>query len=226
MTGVLPSLADISFVDQSALRDIFIDELRAVGFRAIAEQRLGLSGCCRKWIEECGMEFERRVYDAEMAFNGVIVAEMIRRGVHGVPRKKFYKGETICTLNETSGKHEPYIEHEYSDSLLQSLAQARMPEFRTTRQEVEHSGTMGVEHGGQIKVGVRVLEHEDWYGTNNATAPHRLAAASDGSPTGNNTLTGPIQSGGMREEIRQDRNRIDDDAEGSRVIQGPVAGSN
>jgi len=219
MTTGKESLHDISFVDESALQDYFLAELGRVGFIPIAEERTGLKGYNKRWAKD-DPSYAARVKDAEDSFRGVIIAEMIRRGVVGNRRKKFHKDEPI--IDPETG--EQYVEYEQSDRLLLALAAAHDERFRTSRQEVEHSGVVGCEVSGQLKLGVRVLESDDWYGTGNKAATNRQPSASDGSPAGSGALTGPVQGDCVRTPVGQDGDWIDDDPSGPRLIQGPETG--
>lgn len=142
------SLANISFVSESDLKDYFLSVLAGVGYVVIAEERTGLKGRHRRWAKE-DADYAARAEEAKDQFNGVIVGEMVRRGIKGVARKKFHKDDPI--IDPETG--EQYVEHEYSDRLLLALASSRMKEFRTSTQEIEHSGGIGVEHAGSLNIG-------------------------------------------------------------------------
>jgi hypothetical protein len=143
------SLSNISFVSEDDLKDYFLSVLAGVGYVVIAEERTGLKGRHKRWARE-DAEYAARADEARDQFNGVIVGEMIRRGINGVARKKF-TGKGFPVIDDETKKQ--YVEHEYSDRLLLALASSRMKEFRTSTQEIEHSGGIGVEHAGSLNIG-------------------------------------------------------------------------
>jgi len=69
-------------------------------------------------------EFEKRFLAAEKESVGVLEDEMHRRGVQGVDKPVFYKGEPCGVVRE------------YSDTLLIVLAKARAPEKYRERHEL------------------------------------------------------------------------------------------
>ena len=99
------------------------------------------AGCNRtthnKWLRE-DPAYPAKFAEAQQEANGRLEAEARRRAVHGMERMKFYKGKPIMV----DGK--PYIEREYSDSLLIRLLQAHMPDKYAERQKVETSGSMTI----------------------------------------------------------------------------------
>ncbi len=82
------------------------------------------------WIES-DPAYPERFQAAQDAANEVLEAEARRRAVDGMERMKFYKGEPI--LDPRTG--EPYIEHEYSDRLLELALKAHLPEKYVDRTE-------------------------------------------------------------------------------------------
>lgn len=183
MKGEPTSLTDLSFVDESTLKDFFIAELEQAGYVFIAEDRNpGLKGYHKRWAAS-DPDYAARANEAMNRFKGVIIAEMIRRGIHGVRRKKFFKGKPI---NDPETKKQ-YVEHEYSDKLLLALAASRMKEFRTSTQEIEHSGEMGINHSGQLNVSSTV-KHAIYTDPDyiDYLESKRLEGRSDSAPVGNN----------------------------------------
>ena len=87
---------------------------------------------CRR---ECS-EFDELCKGAEKAFQELAEREADRRGIKGLKRKKFYKGEPV--IDPETRKQ--YVEREYSDSLLMFRLKAIDPE--KYRESVKH------EHGG------------------------------------------------------------------------------
>lgn len=113
------SLTDISFVDESVLKDHFLAELARFGYVVIAEDETGLKGYHKRWVRD-DAEYAMRAEEAKEAFKGVIFREIIRRGVVGNKRKRFHKGNQI--IDPETG--EQYVEFEQSDRLLLALAAA------------------------------------------------------------------------------------------------------
>ena len=78
-------------------------------------------------------DYPAKFADAQAAANEMLEAEARRRATQGVERMKFYKGEPI--IDPRTGK--PYIEHEYSDRLLELALKAHMPDKYVDRQEIK-----------------------------------------------------------------------------------------
>jgi hypothetical protein len=74
------------------------------------------------WLEASG-DYARRFEDAKRDAGELLEQEARRRAVVGMIRFKFYRGEPI--IDPRTGQ--PYMELEYSDSLLQFLLKGAMP---------------------------------------------------------------------------------------------------
>lgn len=95
------------------------------------------AGCDRSshqyWLDN-DPEYPAKFSSAQDDANEVLEAEARRRAVQGTERMKFYKGEPI--IDPRTKK--PYIEHEYSDRLLELGLKAHLPEKYTDRQKIEN----------------------------------------------------------------------------------------
>lgn len=80
----------------------------------------------------------------------LLEAEARRRANEGVPRLKFHKGKAVLVpkigddgqiVKNASGEIEwvPYVDHEYSDSLLMFLLKGAKPETYRERSDVKHT---------------------------------------------------------------------------------------
>jgi hypothetical protein len=92
------------------------------------------AGCDRRshiyWLAN-DADYPARFADAQATANEALEIECRRRAERGVERMKFYKGEPI--MDPRTGK--PYIEHEYSDTLLAMLLKAHLPDKYVDRVE-------------------------------------------------------------------------------------------
>lgn len=132
-------------------------------------------------------------------------AEVRRRAKDGVQRLKFYQGELIrIPLVDGYGKQVsdndgqpimvPYVEHDYSDTLLMFMLKALRPDVYRERVESKVTGSLKVESNTNI----RVIEDRDWYGNAN-----RVTAASDGASIADHLVSGAIQGAGVRPTVGQ-----------------------
>ena len=100
------------------------------------------AGCDRNahyyWLAN-DPDYPAKFLEAQAAANEVLEAEARRRAVAGTERMKFYKGEPI--IDPRTG--EPYIEHEYSDRLLELAMKAHLPEKYIERQKIEQTNVGG-----------------------------------------------------------------------------------
>jgi len=85
-------------------------------------------------------DYPARFADAQAAANEMLEAEARRRATQGVERMKFYKGQPI--IDPRTGK--PYVEHEYSDRLLELSLKAHMHEKYAEQRKVETIGNLTV----------------------------------------------------------------------------------
>lgn len=134
--------------------------------------------------------------------------EAQRRAKDGIQRLKFYQGELIrIPLVDGYGKQVsdndgqpimvPYVEHDYSDTLLMFMLKALRPDVYRERVESKVTGSLKVENNTNI----RVVEDRDWYGNAN-----RVAAASDGASIADHLVAGAIQGAGVRPTVGQNGN--------------------
>lgn len=123
----------------------------------------GLRGECPEFAAEWQQALDEAADDLE--------AEATRRAREGVRRLKFHKGELVrLALADEEGRPVldgdgqpvmvPYVEHEYSDTLLIFLLKAHRPERFRERLSLEHSG----DGGGPIRF-VEVVGEEGPGGT-------------------------------------------------------------
>ncbi|MDN3518069.1 hypothetical protein QWY84_10650 [Aquisalimonas lutea] len=130
-------------------------------------QTANLSACCAEvgvnrrtvyFAMEREPEFRERINQARDRACLEIEREMHRRGIQGIGKGVYYKGEKVGE------------EREYSDKLLMALAKANMPERFTERQHVVSESYVHVEDGAKRKLanllGVDVIEGEALDDTN------------------------------------------------------------
>ena len=99
----------------------------------------------------------------------VLTAEATRRAKDGIRRLKFFQGvPCMVPVIDEKGKRkvdsetgeeqwEPYVEHDYSDTLLIFLMKAADPARFNDRLMVETHGKVAHEHAGQIDVRAAVV---------------------------------------------------------------------
>lgn len=148
-------------------------------------------------------------------------AEAIRRATEGVQRLKFYEGEPIMVpALDKSGRPitkngqqvlVPYVEHEFSDTLLIFLLKGANPSKYREKSDVNVG----------VNVGVQVVETDDWYGTK-AAVGH--APAGDGASTLDPALAGEVQGRHLRASVGKNGHRSNGHSEGTRAIPGPEEG--
>ena len=82
-----------------------------------------------------------------------------------------------------------------SDTLAKFLLAVGKPEKYSQRQQVEHRGSVNIDH--EIRIGV--IEDDGWYGNKaHSQAAARLAASDPGA-----ALPGPVQGGSVRPAVGQ-----------------------
>ncbi len=89
--------------------------------------------------QELDDQFAAGWREAELVSTEVLEAEARRRAVTGVPRLKFDRG--VAVTDPSTG--EPYVENEYSDTLLIFLLKARAPEKYRERVQMQHADADG-----------------------------------------------------------------------------------
>ena len=79
------------------------------------------------WLQE-SEQFKKAFELHEQIAARNLEDEAYRRAHDGVRKLKFFKGEPIMVKNPDTGELEPYVEHEYSDSLAQFLLRGLKPD--------------------------------------------------------------------------------------------------
>lgn len=106
-------------------------------------------------LREVDQDFAQAWQDALEESADLLEQEARRRAYEGVQRLKFDRGKLITIpLLDTEGKPvlggdgepltTPYVEHEYSDTLLIFLLKGIRPEVYRERTDVRHSGKIDV----------------------------------------------------------------------------------
>jgi len=111
--------------------DRFLDSLKQHGIVRLACQEVVIGRRTAYYHREHLPEFAKRWEDALEDHRDLIRAEVIRRGIEGVSKGIFYRGERVA------------VEKEYSDRMLELHAKALCPEYRE-RFQMEHSGEVGL----------------------------------------------------------------------------------
>jgi hypothetical protein len=73
-----------------------------------------------------------------------------------------------------------------------------------------------------VGVNVQVKESDDWYGTQPAAIPDSVVAESNGAPTANPLVSGPIQGGSVRPAVGQNGVGTNGHSQGPRSLPGPA----
>ena len=115
--------------------------LAAYAILGVIGQAAKTAGCNRDshryWLTH-DPDYPARFADAQATANEALEIECRRRAKQGVERMKFYKGEPI--IDPRSGK--PYIEHEFSDRLLELALKAHLPDKYAERRKIESVTTL------------------------------------------------------------------------------------
>lgn len=141
------------------MQDDFLSAFMLCGDVLTAARKTGISAQrVFGWLRRNTDGFIERYQRAEEIAGAVLESEAFRRAVRGVPRHKFFKGELItvwvdkrtgqtAAIDDQTGRGNPdqyelrpYVEHEFSDTLLLKLLQARMPDKYKDRSAVEVAG--------------------------------------------------------------------------------------
>jgi hypothetical protein len=169
--------------------------LQAIALTGNITQAAKLAGCSRHthktWLKE-EADYQVRFKEAMDEAADLLEHEARRRGVEGVRRLKFQGGLVLVDPDT----NEPYVELDYSDTLLIFLLKGARPE--KYRERYELSGSIDATQQPKI------LEDEDWYGT-----ADRLAAATAGPSDGDADKPGPVQGGPLGPKGREDGNGAD-----------------
>lgn len=114
-----------------------LDLLEQTGNLSASAAAVGVTGRAVYALMAREPEFRKRVEDAREKACLKIEQEMIRRGLTGIERGVFYKGERVAT------------EREYSDKLLLALAKANMPSRYAERSVAYVQNNFSVDDTGQ-----------------------------------------------------------------------------
>lgn len=96
---------------------LFLEHLMSVPNRALAALRCGVLESQVRGLEKADPAFAQAVQMARSGAAGYAEAEAWRRGVHGIERSVYYKGEVIDT------------ELEYSDGLLTKVLEGNLQDY-------------------------------------------------------------------------------------------------
>jgi len=194
-----PASRDKSPEQTAAMKRAFLAVFTRFGSVGLAARSVGI-GMHRhyRWLRIDG-EYARKFEMAKEVFVGTLEKEALRRAVKGVPRKKFYKGDPI--IDEETGLQ--YVEHEFSDQLLMFLMKANAPQkYRPVTENLPTQNNVSVDVGvvnatqTNINNGIRVIEHDNWYGN-----ADRLAAPTDAACGADPDGPGSIQTADLRETL-------------------------
>ena len=109
----------------------FLESFRKRGIILAACRETGVTRDTVRFWRTNDPKFEAAYLEAEIESTEVMEQEALRRGVDGLTRKKFDKGEPL--IDPETGRQ--YVEREYSDSLLMFMLKARKPStYREPRQ--------------------------------------------------------------------------------------------
>lgn len=110
----------------SAKKEAFLEAFALCGVIGTAAK---LSGCHRDshnvWMVN-DPDYPQRFADARENYVDRLVAEATRRACDGTARMRFHNGKPICDPKTKR----PYVDREYSDSLLMFLIKKERPEYR------------------------------------------------------------------------------------------------
>lgn len=117
-------------------------------YSACGALNVASEGDCQKhyrWLRTDLNGYREAFEQAKLEATDILKTEAWRRGVNGVEKLKFYKGNVImvpCDADDPEGKfigvdvdgkdmyEKPYKEHEYSDNVLMFLMKHLSPEFK------------------------------------------------------------------------------------------------
>lgn len=88
------------------------------------------------WLRE-DPDYVRQFEMAKEEATDALELEARRRAVDGVARVRFHAGKPIKIKDPKTGKLVVYVEHEYSDRLLEALLRAHRPQLFGQKAEVE-----------------------------------------------------------------------------------------
>ena len=124
----------------------FLERLAATGLLYTSAHDVGVSGGTVRSAAKKDKDFAAAIEEAKSAFTDTLIAEVHRRGVEGVEKPIYQRGERV-----DAGEVK-----EYSDRLLELLLKRQDPSFRDS-----------VKVEGNIAAGVLVVDlgsatHEEW----------------------------------------------------------------
>lgn len=127
---------------QEKEREAFLAALREGASVSAAAKKAGVGRSTVYEWRNADEDFAKSWDDAYETGTDALEDEAKRRATVGVQRVKFYKGAPIYVPNpaDPDGDPVPYVEHEYSDTLLMQQLNARRPEKYRTNHKVEHTG--------------------------------------------------------------------------------------
>lgn len=176
--------------------------LQAVALTGNITQAAKIAGCNRHthktWMKE-DREYPDRFREAMDEAADLLEQEAKRRAVDGTRRLKFQGGEVLVDPNTKK----PYVEYEYSDTLLIFLLKGARPE--KFRERVDVQGNVKQEKP------VGVIYDGDFY--NNA---NRLNAVASASSTSGPDGRGQVQSDRSRPPGGEDGDGADGNGDGAR----------
>lgn len=133
---------------------MFLRELSSTGNISEACKVANVSRNTFYLTRDSDKEFSAAVIEAFEVSRDGLEMEMRRRGIEGLVRKKFTRSGDPIIDPETG---EQYVEREYSDQLLLTLAKAHWPEKYRDNVKHEHSGP----DGGPIPITTIEIVHRD-----------------------------------------------------------------
>lgn len=120
------------FIFDDRTKGVYLEHLAQHGLPATAAKLIGTSTRRVKAERETDREFDEACDEAELLFQEVIETEIRRRAIDGVEEELSYQGRTT---GDTVTK--------YSDSLLQFMGKAKLPQYGD-KLKVEQHVTGGV----------------------------------------------------------------------------------
>ena len=111
------------------LKAAFLEAFAETGIMRAACEAVGVSRATIWHWQEHDADFGAAYQQARALADDALRKEIHRRGVEGIEKPVFWKGQQVATVRE------------YSDTLLIFQAKARMPEYRD-QSKIEHTGEL------------------------------------------------------------------------------------
>ena len=131
----------------SPLQAAFLAAYSTLGVITKAAEAAHCSRESHTWWMTHDPDYPAKFQTAQDEANDCLEAEARRRAVEGVGKMKFWRdkatGEALPIIDPRTGK--PYIEHDYSDRLIELLLKAHLPEKYVERSKVETTNIDGGE---------------------------------------------------------------------------------